>query len=131
MPGASLGSLAVARYIGAQVVVLVADDEGLVRQILTTYLKRRGHEVLQAKDGTDALELLRARGDIALAILDQCMPGLTGTEVVTLLRSFAPTLPVVLCSGYAEIEFSDSFTDQLQKPFTMESLEALIAKSAA
>jgi CheY-like chemotaxis protein len=109
-------------------IVLVADDEPMVLKIATRLLEFLEHEVVQATDGQEALEILESRNDIALAILDQSMPQLTGTEVLAKLRGFLPELPVFISSGHAPMEIEDPLVTQLHKPFLLDTLEAALAK---
>ena len=112
-------------------VVLLADDEPMVLKIATRLLEFLEHEVVQATDGQAALELLRSREDIQLAILDQNMPQLKGTEVLAELRKFLPEMPVFLSSGYADLEVEDPLVTQLRKPYRIDALEAELAKVAS
>ncbi|HYN96224.1 MAG TPA: response regulator [Pilimelia sp.] len=84
--------------------VLVADDSGVVRAVLTEQLSARGFTVLQAADGEQALTVCRReRPDIVL--LDVDMPVRTGHEVLTELRGAAETrdIPVVFLTGRAQV----------------------------
>jgi len=57
--------------------ILVADDSGVSRHVTSAFLRASGHEVILAKDGTEALEALRSDTGISLALVDWMMPGLT------------------------------------------------------
>jgi len=81
---------------------LVADDARVMRMLLRTWLERLDHDVVEAKDGTEVLSLLRDAGTSAppidLAFCDVHMPGFTGLQVLDALRganSLGKT-PVVL-----------------------------------
>jgi signal transduction histidine kinase/CheY-like chemotaxis protein len=83
--------------------VLVVDDEPLVRELAAEVLERAGLRTLVAADGDEGLALFQAHGDaIALVVLDRTMPGLDGLELLERLRMMRPDLPVILSSGYAE-----------------------------
>ncbi|MBV1862328.1 MAG: response regulator, partial [Nannocystaceae bacterium] len=82
-------------------VVLIAEDDDTVRKLTRITLQRAGFEVVEARDGREAVELFHANADrIGVALLDSLMPGLSGTEVMRNIRSARPGLPVVVCSGY-------------------------------
>jgi CheY-like chemotaxis protein len=86
--------------------VLVVDDEESVRNVAKAVLRRAGLQVVTAAGGREALAVLR-RGqtqgeEIRAVLLDLVMPQMSGSEVLKELRSFAPDLPVILSSGYAE-----------------------------
>jgi DNA-binding response OmpR family regulator len=66
-------------------VVLVADDDDDILLLVTTRLRRDGFEVVQARNGTEALELAREHRP-AVAVLDVGMPGMDGIEVLTAIR---------------------------------------------
>jgi DNA-binding response OmpR family regulator len=114
--------------------LLVAEDDPDIRMLLTFRLQHAGHEVLEAANGADALELIRtARPDAA--ILDVSMPGLTGLEVCRTLRASTDDdlrrLPVLVLSAYAsqrEIQAGlQAGADQyLTKPFTASQLKEAV-----
>jgi PAS domain S-box-containing protein len=114
--------------------VLVADDEPLVRSALRRTLERAGHAVLDAPDGQVALRLLDERRDVALAILDVTMPRLGGEATLRALRGFRPDLPVIMTSGYDENETARRFGGErisafLQKPWRTEVLLARVREA--
>ncbi|MBP6629454.1 MAG: response regulator [Kofleriaceae bacterium] len=81
--------------------VLLVDDEPLIRQATTRLLERFGLTVLTATDGAEAVRLFEARAaDIALVILDMAMPVMSGAECFVRLRALRP-VPILLASGYA------------------------------
>lgn len=90
--------------------ILLADDEARIRRLVTDFLKRDGHTIVEAADGNEALELLETHPGIELAILDVMMPGADGFTVLRSIRAGERTrrLPVMMLTARAE-EF-----DQLQ-----------------
>jgi PAS domain S-box-containing protein len=109
-------------------VVLVVDDEEVVRTTARTALERGGHQVLGASSGQEALRIFRENaGRIGLILLDLNMPGMSGTETLEKLRGISADVPVAILSGYSEDEISERFSDlqvlkYIQKPFTAASL---------
>lgn len=85
-------------------VILIADDEARIRRLVSDFLKRDGHTMLEAEDGTMALELLRQHNEIDLAILDVMMPGADGFAVLQRIRQDERTqrLPVMMLTARAE-----------------------------
>jgi CheY-like chemotaxis protein len=78
---------------GAKPVILVVDDEPMIRELLRLVLQGHGFRVLVAADGREALALYRAEhSTIALVLLDIRMPSLDGPETLTALRQFDPTV---------------------------------------
>jgi signal transduction histidine kinase/ActR/RegA family two-component response regulator len=112
--------------------ILVAEDEDAVRAKMCRALERAGYETLEAKDGTEALSILRKNArDIALFCTDAIMPGVPLADVLAELRSTRPELPILLCSGYVEEDLVRRDIEAgrgafLQKPFSMKALVAAV-----
>lgn len=103
--------------------VLVVDDEEDVRVLIRTNLLVKGHEVIEASSGEDALDAAKA-GDLDLVILDIMMPGMDGFEVLDSLRSSPETesLPVLMLTAKSSEEdrvngLVKGAHDYLSKPF--------------
>lgn len=120
--------------------VLVADDDPMTRQVLSTVLDLEEFEVLLAEDGDEALELLRKELPDA-AVLDHMMPGKSGMEVIAALRADEATkhLPVVLltaaqASSLPGDPVGEGAQAHLEKPFSplhlIEVLESLMGSPA-
>ncbi len=109
--------------------VLVVDDDPLVRQNTAEMVEDLGHRAVQAGSGAEALAALRGRDDLEAVVTDHVMPGMTGLELVGLVRAEMPGMPVVLASGYAEIgESAPPDLPRIAKPFAQGALaEALAA----
>lgn len=81
-------------------VVLVVDDEALLRMLATDYFQDAGYEVIEAENGDVALELLRTRPDIRAIFTDVQMPGdVSGIELAERARAECPTCAIVVVSG--------------------------------
>ncbi|MWV42571.1 response regulator [Paenibacillus sp. HJL G12] len=111
--------------IGKQPVVLIVDDEQLVRELVTDYLTDDGYSVMQAENGTDALRILREQ-DIDLVILDLMMPGMDGFEVCTQLRTFSKALVIMLTAKSEDEDklygYESGADDYVTKPFSPKVL---------
>lgn len=85
-------------------VILVADDESRIRRLVSDFLKRDGHTILEAEDGPQAMQLLDRHPEINLAILDVMMPGADGFAVLQHIRGEekTPRLPVMMLTARAE-----------------------------
>ena len=81
-------------------VVLVADDEPTVLQLVSYALRRHAYEVIPATDGPSALRACANGRDPHLALLDMMMPGMTGPELYDCLRALYPKMEVLFMSGY-------------------------------
>jgi CheY-like chemotaxis protein len=87
--------------------LLLIDDNAIQAATRQTILKRSGYFVIAVLSPERALEQLRSNdypAAIDLIITDHIMPGMTGSEFVSRLREFQPTLPVLVISGMAEAE---------------------------
>jgi PAS domain S-box-containing protein len=108
--------------------VLLADDEEDVRSVVRAMLETLGYEVIEARDGVEAVELFRRHAaEIDLVILDLVMPRLKGEAALEQMRRIAPTVPAILVSGYDESGrireiFAAGFGGFLQKPFRRQDL---------
>jgi two-component system response regulator ResD len=107
--------------------VVVADDDSAIRQLVALHLQRLGWAVLEAPDGEEALRLVLDR-EPDLLVVGGAMPGLSGYEVTSeVRRQVARYVPVVLMRGSvlsADIaEAYEAGADAyLKKPFTSEEL---------
>ena len=102
--------------------LLVVDDEPAVRGLVAHFLEHEGFLVLTARCGSEALSIARQhRGEIDLLISDIMMPGMDGPSLAKELRALEPRMPVLLMSGYCDVEFDRTFAF-LPKPFYMTDL---------
>jgi two-component system, cell cycle sensor histidine kinase and response regulator CckA len=108
--------------------VLLADDEEDVRGVVHAMLDTLGYEVIEARDGLEAVEIFRRRAaEIDLVILDLVMPHLTGEAALEQILRIAPGVPAILVSGYDESGrireiVAAGFGGFLQKPFRRQDL---------
>jgi CheY-like chemotaxis protein len=112
--------------------ILLVDDHPEVRSTTAAMLGESGHQVFEAANGTEALQVLKANGSRCdLLISDYAMPHLSGTDFVREARALCPDVPALIITGYAD---ADAISDRpaevevLQKPFTANALEAAIAR---
>ena len=109
--------------------VLIVDDEEPIRVMLQGLLERLGCEVHLAVDGGDALCAYESHRDsLDLVILDYTMPVLNGHEVLLQLRASDPKLPVLMMSGFSDVDPTTELegpgpTVFLRKPFRRGELE--------
>lgn len=103
--------------------VLVIDDEALVRRAVSRVLESAGFDVVSAPDGPAGLaELQRLRGEVDLVLIDQSMPGMRGDETVAEVRRVDPRMPVVFLTGAAGVPNLDRSCAVLHKPVTARDL---------
>ena len=112
------------RSAGGNETVLVAEDEAPLRVLAAEALRREGYTVLEAPDGTSALERAAAHsGELHLLLTDVTMPGLTGPALARALVGQRPGLRVLFMSGYTDDALGshgvlESGTPFISKPFT-------------
>lgn len=108
--------------------ILVVEDEDMVRQLITRILAKYGYPVLTARNGQEALDLLKENStSVDLVLTDLIMPQLGGLELVEQLSQSHPTLKIIGMSGYTDRVAAQQNIFKLvkayvQKPFTPDSL---------
>ncbi len=107
--------------------VLLVDDEVLVRMSTADMLEDLGYDVIEADSAKQALELLDGGAAPDLIVTDHLMPGMSGAELALVMRVRKPGLPILIVSGYAEVEGIAPDLPRLAKPFRYEELSQSIA----
>jgi PAS domain S-box-containing protein len=109
-------------------IVLVIDDEAVVRRTAKASLVQYGYSVVLAENGLEGVARFREMAErIALVLLDMTMPVMGGEEALRQLRLLNPNVPIILSSGYNEVETIRRFTGKglagfIQKPYTSTQL---------
>jgi two-component system, cell cycle sensor histidine kinase and response regulator CckA len=117
------------------VTLLIVDDEDIIRSVAKSLLQRKGYRVLVARNGEEALQLVRDEGNqIGLVLLDLTMPHMSGSETLCQLYRLKPDLKVVLMSGYNVQEAAVRSAGQpiagfVQKPFEAKELFEVIRRA--
>lgn len=115
--------------------ILVVDDEADIRELVSGLLEDEGHAVRTAADSESALAAIRARRP-SLVLLDIWMQGggMDGLELLDLLKTLDPDLPVIMISGHGNIETAVSALkrgayDFLEKPFKSDRLVVVVERA--
>jgi two-component system, cell cycle sensor histidine kinase and response regulator CckA len=114
-----------------ETILMVEDDEGL-RRAAARVLRLRGFTVIEASDGSAAINAIRAhRDDIDALLLDATLPGIPSRDVYEEAKRLRPELRVVLTSAYGEEVVNASFTGLrveyfIRKPYELDDLESLL-----
>lgn len=108
------------------ITVLVAEDEDLVRRLVSQLLGKEGYRILEARDGGEALHLAHlALPHLRLVVTDVVMPGMDGWALGRRLAVDCPAVPVLYMSAYPRADIfhrgqSNSSVPFLEKPFSPE-----------
>jgi PAS domain S-box-containing protein len=106
---------------------LLVDDEDLVRMSTAHMLSDLGFEVVETSSAEEALELIKAGAAPDVLVTDHLMPGMSGAELASEARAVHPALPVLIVSGYAEVESIAPELPRLSKPFRNAELAASLS----
>ncbi len=114
--------------------VLIADDDRLVREMLSDLLAEMGHAVVAAENGVEALDVC-AREAPDLLILDFLMPKLSGLDALHALRERGVRAPAVLLTAISDgsfraVEGAEAVDVLLEKPVTRRGLARALARAA-
>jgi two-component system, cell cycle sensor histidine kinase and response regulator CckA len=117
-------------------VVLVVDDEAVVRHTAKQALERFGYSVLLAEDGRRGLEIFVTQsGHLKCVVLDLTMPVMGGEEALALMKAADPGVPIILSSGFSEVQAVRQFAGKglagfLQKPYKAAVLVDAVRRAA-
>jgi diguanylate cyclase (GGDEF)-like protein len=117
--------------------ILVADDDPISRKVIRTCLEETGHDVTEAHDGAEALEMISGADSPRLLVLDRTMPHVDGMDVCRAIRKKAlePDVYIILLTGRGEREdivegFEAGADDYMTKPFDVNELKARVRTGA-
>ena len=107
--------------------ILLVDDEPLIRRLTARALAEADYDVLEAADGDEALEVLRSGAPVDVVISDVMMPRMSGLELAAHVKSEFPDLRMILVSGYESGRHAPF--PLLPKPFHLPDLIAMITRA--
>ncbi len=110
--------------------VLIVDDERVLRESLSEWLREEGYDVSTAENAMAALRIIAGRSP-QVAVVDIKMPGMDGVTLLKKIKESAPDLPVVMITAYGTIEnavqtMKEGAYDFITKPFPPEKLSNLL-----
>lgn len=113
-----------------QLKILVVDDETRMRKLVGDFLKKSGYQVLEAADGSAALDIFFEQNDIALVILDVMMPKMDGWQVCKEIRQYSK-VPIIMLTAKSEeqdelLGFELGVDEYITKPFSPKILVARV-----
>ena len=111
--------------------VLVVEDDRLNRNLICKVLRNEGHQVFEACDGAEALDLLYAQ-HFDLVITDFMMPRLNGLKLVEQLHPLQPQLPIIFITGYLSAisgkAILNDVAEVIPKPFELDVLRSTVQR---
>jgi len=116
-----------------KIVILVVDDEAVIRDGLQRVLEGDRFEVETCMSGHNAIERLQEK-DYGLIITDLKMPGMNGIEVLKAVKALQPDIPVIMITGYATVDtaveaMKNGAVDFIAKPFTPDQIHEKIERA--
>jgi signal transduction histidine kinase len=112
-------------------IILVVDDEMVIRTLAAASLRKLGYHAIEAADAEEGLEILHDTGAVDLLVTDIGLPGMNGQDFADEARRLRPALKVLFITGYSETHMQGDGdlaigVHVLTKPFTMAKLSACI-----
>lgn len=110
--------------------ILVVDDESRMRKLVKDFLQKNNYEVLEAGDGSEALDIFFEQNDIALIILDVMMPKMDGWQVCREVRAYSK-VPIIMLTARSDEKdelqgFELGVDEYISKPFSPKILVARV-----
>ena len=110
--------------------ILVVDDESRMRKLVKDFLVKNNYDVLEAEDGSQALDIFFAQNDIALVILDVMMPKVDGWQVCREIRAYSK-VPIIMLTAKSDERdelqgFELGVDEYISKPFSPKILVARV-----
>lgn len=110
--------------------ILVVDDEARMRKLVSDFLTKSGYEVLEAGDGSEALDIFFEQKDIALVILDVMMPKMDGWQTCREIRQYSK-VPIIMLTARSDEKdelqgFQLGVDEYISKPFSPKILVARV-----
>ncbi len=119
--------------------ILVIDDEAEVREVLKLHLESANYNVIEACDGEEAIKMMKMGSNllqVGMILCDIRMPKVNGIEAIDYLKQNAPSIPIVVVTGYPDSDLAVSLLkkgvrDYMVKPVEKEKLLAKVSEILA
>ena len=119
--------------------ILIIDDEEEVREVLRLQLESANYNVIEASDGEEGVKMMKLGSNllqVGMIICDIRMPKVNGIEAIDYLKRNAPSIPIIVLTGYPDSELAVSLMkkgvkDYMVKPVEKEKLLAKVAEILA
>ena len=116
--------------------ILIIEDDPDIRDVLKIQLEQGGHQVIEAKDGEEGIDLMKKGSNllqVGLIITDIRMPKVNGVEAIDYIKANAPSIPILVITGYPETELAVSLLQKGVKDYLVKPVEkeVLLSKVSA
>ena len=114
--------------------ILVADDEAVILELMTDVLTDEGYTVDTAKNGREAIEMLRKDTDYVILLTDIMMPEMDGIELIREARRIDPSLIPIVMTGFATLDTAraavkEGAYDYILKPFSLTEIKLAVSNA--
>ena len=119
--------------------ILIIDDESEVREVLRLHLESANYNVIEASDGEEGVSMMKSGSNllqVGMIICDIRMPKVNGIEAIDYLKKNAPSIPIVVVTGYPDSDLAVSLLkkgvkDHMVKPIEKAKLLAKVSEVLA
>lgn len=108
--------------------ILIAEDDSVIRELLSVMLRSAGYNLLTATDGIEAVETFKKQGkEVSLVITDIGMPRMNGLEAIVIIREMSKDVPIMILSIWEEHEYKkiakqNNVKEYMEKPFDVNEV---------
>jgi two-component system, chemotaxis family, chemotaxis protein CheY len=106
--------------------ILIIDDESEVREVLRLHLESANYNVIEASDGEEGVNLMKSGSNllqVGFIICDIRMPKVNGIEAIDFLKQNAPSIPIVVVTGYPDSDLAVSLLKKGVKDYMVKPIE--------
>jgi DNA-binding response OmpR family regulator len=116
--------------------ILIIEDDMDIRDILKVQLEQGGHQVIEAKDGQEGIDLMKKGSNllqVGLIITDIRMPKVNGVEAIDYIKANAPSIPIMVVTGYPDTELAVGLLQRGVKDYLVKPVDkaTLLSKVSA
>ncbi len=116
--------------------ILIIEDDMDIREILKAQLEQGGYQVIEAKDGQEGIDLMKKGSNllqVGLIITDIRMPKVNGVEAIDYIKANAPSIPIMVITGYPDTELAVQLLQRGVKDYLVKPVEKdnLLSKVSA
>ena len=106
--------------------ILIIEDDVDIRDVLKLQLENAGYQVIEAKDGQEGIDLMKKGSNllqVGLIITDIRMPNVNGVEAIEYIKANAPSIPIMVVTGYPDTELAINLLQKGVKDYLVKPVE--------